>query len=154
MSSVIIELKNIDNLLLISGGRIQLADLQRSSNHSGWKKDAVCLPPADEVLHGPVGRLLRSSQTSPPPRPKAFDLWCHGWPTSVWRHPAPRPPWRVEGGREGGWWVVLFHIIHTSTDRDWLWSWPFKEPALFVRAGGQQVTMLRHLNIILVLSFF
>lgn len=62
-----------------------------------------------------------------PPAPGLANIW--------WE--APRHSRHCCGEeREKGWWVVLIHIIHTSTDEDWLWSCYFKEPALFVHARG------------------
>lgn len=61
--------KNIDHLLFISGGRIQLADLHHgssNSNHTRSKEGAVCLSLVDEVLHGLLQRPLRSSSQNPP----------------------------------------------------------------------------------------
>ncbi len=64
--------KNINHLSFISGGRIQLADLHHgspNSNHTRSVEGAVCLSPADEVLHGLAQQPLRSSITNPPRPP-------------------------------------------------------------------------------------
>ncbi len=112
-------------------------------NHTRSEEGALCVSPADEVLHGLVKRLLRSSLTNSPP-PPTISQWPLTLSVTAGQHlvggtRAPPLLWT----REGGWWVVLFHIIHTSTDEDGLWSWHFKELALFVRLVGQQVSAVK-----------